>query len=251
MKLTRILLLLLFPCSVLAQDDLLPELPRSANHIAGIVPAGWFLLDSVTGDLNGDNIPDLALVVESDSAMVISHYDDERVRPRILAVYLRRGENYVLSVQADSAVLRADQGVNFDPWSWIAIDSGLVGFGFYTGGAWRWGAGYYFRFQDEGWYLVRANETNYHSAWGDMWSCEYDLLTGDAVITTGNIFGGNCLPCAECTDCAGSDDGCDECETRNDIPDVVNRKNVGEVKLPALSTFFPDTFVFPKSGDGD
>ena len=244
MKLTRILLLFLFPCSVLAQDGPLPELPWSADNLNGIVPAGWFLLDSATGDLNGDNIPDLALVVESDSGMVIPD-DEDMVSPRILAVYLRRGDGYVLSVQAENVVLRADQGVNFDPWSWIAIDSGALSFGFYTGGAWRWSAGYYFRFQDEGWYLVRANETNYHSVHGDMWSCEYDLVSGEVVITTGNMFGGNCLPCEDCANCAGNGDECGECETYTEVPDIVRRNNIGKTWLPALKEFSPDAFLFP------
>src|SRR5688572_4327878 len=87
---------IVLPLGAAAQDLEIPEavypaLPRQAASAEGFVPAGWALESQVSGDLNGDGIADLALVLhEQNPANSVSHdalgEKPLDTNPRILAV---------------------------------------------------------------------------------------------------------------------------------------------------------------------
>ena len=71
-----------------------PELPRQAPAAAGLVPGGWRIEQEVPGDLDGDGIADLVLVLRDADAKNILPNEDGLgespfdSNPRILAVAL-------------------------------------------------------------------------------------------------------------------------------------------------------------------
>ena len=218
-----------------------PVLPSTGANINDFIPEGWHVLDSTFGDLNKDNIPDCAFVIESDSIMkeVDEGFEEDR-RPRILAVLFRqKNGSYVLSVQANRVVLRSNEGVYFDPWAGMEVNRESLLLHYYAGGWWRWSGRYRFRFQNGRWYLIGATYLSYHSGSGEMKSYDYNLLTGDMETTVGNMFGGDCISCEDCAECPDINDECGECETRVDVEDKITRKNIGKKPLRKLDNFKP------------
>lgn len=241
------LLLVLSAAAAQAQPIDYPVVPETGATIEDFVPDGWHLLDSASGDLNKDAMHDIVIVIEADTSVhEIEGSGDEggddvaswEGPPRVLAVLFKQKGGYRRSVQSNSFVLRAHEGVNFDPWSHIAVDRGSVVVHFYTGGWWRWAGNYRFRFQNSGWFLIGATNLGYHSGSGEMESYDYNLLTGDVEITTGNVFGKACVACDDCEACEPCDQ-CGECERCVEVKEEIERRNIGKFPLRRLEEFVP------------
>ena len=52
--------------ALLLQTYKYPVLPQSGSKAEAFVPKGWHVLEKTEGDLNKDNLPDIAAVIESD-----------------------------------------------------------------------------------------------------------------------------------------------------------------------------------------
>src|SRR5687768_1293608 len=68
-----------------------PLLAPSGNDAKTFLPKGWRLLDSATGDLNGDGRADLAFVIETDTIVSEARGSGDgeltmRSSPRILGI---------------------------------------------------------------------------------------------------------------------------------------------------------------------
>lgn len=214
------------------------------------IPAGWHLLDSAVGDLNKDALEDLALVIEASAIELPADgaaaevagdiYEESEGPPRILVVLLRQKKSgYRCSVQANTFVLRkGDGGVMGDPWAGMIVERGTLAVHFYGGSAWRWGLDYRFRLQDGGWFLIGASNISYHSGSGEMEAYDYNLVTGDVEVTSGNVFGEECSPCEDCSACSGCE-LCGECEQCVEVPDQVTRQKISKQPLRRMEDFVP------------
>ena len=62
-RLLAVLILLVCGITTFAQDEAgtidVSRIPAQAKDAASFVPAGWKIEEQVTGDLNGDSLPDL------------------------------------------------------------------------------------------------------------------------------------------------------------------------------------------------
>lgn len=157
------------------------------NNITALLPDGWHILEIIEdepeiaeGDLNKDGIPDIAAIIEGDS-------ESEEAPPRgLMIAFGQQDTTYSLSIIADKAVLRADEGgIWGDPFDSMSIDRGSVLLKFYGGSNYRWYSFYRFRFQDEDWYLIGATLGSYHTGTAtEEYADEedYNLLTGDYAI---------------------------------------------------------------------
>lgn len=187
-----ILLLLLTSCVannvVKPAVNVQPNSPSSsANDILNIIPADWHLLEriegepeKVEGDLNKDGINDVAMVIEE------INKPTEGAPKRALLMALGKGNgSYTLSVIAENAVLKSDEGgVWGDPLEGVSIDRGSVLISFYGGSNWRWYSAYRFRFQDDDWYLIGATIGSYFTGNATGEEEDYNLLTGDFIKKT-------------------------------------------------------------------
>lgn len=157
----------------------------NAGDIKNLIPNGWRVLEKIEGepmqakgDLNKDGIDDLAIVIEAEKVR-----KDEAPSRALLIAFGNGDKQYSLSIIADKAILKSDQGgVWVDPLEGISVDRGSVVIRFYGGSNFRWYSRYRFRFQDNDWYLIGATIGSNYT--GNMTSKEedYNLLTGDYVI---------------------------------------------------------------------
>ena len=124
-----------------------PVLPQKGAKLEAFVPKGWHILEKAEGDLNKDNLPDLATVIETDKPVKNLKEPEMEVPPRILFVALRQTDgSYQLSVQSNESILLSNEGGIFgDPWAGMTIERGTLLIQFYAGSSDRWGYDYRWR----------------------------------------------------------------------------------------------------------
>lgn len=244
--LITVLLLLCSPW-LSAQPTSYPVIADAGKTMETFIPQGWHFYDSTSGDLNKDQLNDLAFVIEQDAVEEPEEkdgseevYEEGRGPARILVVLFKQKDGgYRRSVQSNTCVLRdGDGGVLGDPWAGMEVNRGSLVLHFYGGSAWRWGLDYRFRFQDEDWFLIGATNVGYHSSSGEMESCDYNLLTGDVEITNGNVFGEECRACDDCRTCEPCE-RCGECETCVPVEDQIVWKKIDKGQLRRMAEFVP------------
>jgi hypothetical protein len=159
-----ILIFLLSTFFSFAQDkEVLSKIPFSDKSIRAFIPPGYDTIMTVTGDLDKDNIADLAMVLKSlkedgDSA----RYLDSLPR-RILLVLLKNEKGYyMVAGKSNQAILGKDEGGIFgDPLAEIRIIKGILVIDHYGGSAWRWEYTHKFRFQNNYVFLIGQTSDNY------------------------------------------------------------------------------------------
>ena len=95
--LTLFLTCLVFPASSLAQEDKIKidrsRIPAVAANVKDFIPPGWKLEEQVTGDLNGDALPDYALkLVEDKPAKDKDDAATERQRALVIVLQNKDGK---------------------------------------------------------------------------------------------------------------------------------------------------------------
>lgn len=138
-----------------------PQLPETAGELAGFVPEGWEILDSVELDFNEDGIPDYVGVLEAamiDEGGYWTYQDD----PRILFAAAGDGAGgYRLDFQDINLIrTRGEGGVFGDPYEPLTAQGMSFTTHAYGGSAWRWAEDYTYTYRDGAWYLT-SSETIY------------------------------------------------------------------------------------------
>ena len=90
-RLLAVLILLVCGTTALAQDEAgtidVSRVPAEAKNAASFVPAGWKIEEQVTGDLNGDSLPDHVIkLVEDKPARNADDMPTERGRALVIAL---------------------------------------------------------------------------------------------------------------------------------------------------------------------
>lgn len=153
------------------------------SNIRDFIPAGYKAVKVAKGDMNKDGISDMAVIA-----------DEENVTgdfPGRILLILFKGEDgkYSLSARSDKAVLKRGEGgvasINGEPLNDMRIENGVLIFDYYGGSRERWNLSYRFRFENNNWVLIRANE-----GWEDSLNEEggesksFNLVTGKGLKTT-------------------------------------------------------------------
>jgi len=179
----------------------IPTLPATVLNLDGLIPAGWRMETKALGDLDGDGVTDVAMVVQgADRALVLANegFGSERLdtNPRMLVVALgRKGGGYRVLVQNATLIPRHTMPTMSDPFDWEA--GGLAIHGrtirvrlelFMNAGGWGMSnTTYSFRWQNNRLELIGydLNETQRNS--GETRSVSINYSTGKVKISTGNI----------------------------------------------------------------
>jgi hypothetical protein len=204
--------------ALLLQTYKYPVLPQSGSKAEAFVPKGWHVLEKTEGDLNKDNLPDIAAVIESDKPVKNLKETDNEQQPRILFVAFKQADgSYKLSIQSNEFVLLSNEGgVLGDPWLGMVIQRGTLLVQFYGGSSSRWGYDYRWRFQNDDWFLIGATYTSSSTHNAAFEKYDFNLSTGAAELTQGEAL---------------------EDEKAKNPKDKVSRFNVGKKPLQKLKTY--------------
>jgi hypothetical protein len=166
-----------------------PALPATAAAAEGFAPRGWRVEAQASGDLSGDGLADLAIVLRmNDPANILAHdllgdnpFD---TNPRILAVALGvPGGGYRLAAQDHELIARRDYPTQSDPFEGeFAIAGGSLNVTvrlFMSAGGWDAGsAGFRFRWRDDALRLIGYDYRNVQRNSGCMTGLSINYLTG-------------------------------------------------------------------------
>ncbi|MHA4894933.1 hypothetical protein ACXZ1K_09285 [Pedobacter sp. PWIIR3] len=196
MKIFPLVLLGFFAKATFSQDFKYPQMTEQAKSVKSLPPSQWKIIDSVSGDLNGDKIADLAMVLEFYAPVkegrAYGDNDTELIteiqRPRILAVYFKSGKNYKLALQNNNFILRSEEGGGMgDPLRPLSIADEKLGLNFEGGSNWKWSLSYSFRFYNQEWQLTTARNYTFHDASGEMNNKDYDFIAKTRTTVSGTI----------------------------------------------------------------
>lgn len=156
-----------------------PILPAKAGKLEVFFPKNWHLLYKAEGDLNKDQLPDIAFIIEGDIE-VENLKIDNTTKPRILAIAFQQSNGgYVLSIQSNDFIkLSNEGGILGDPLADLKIQRGSVLISFYGGSSDRWGYDYRFRFQNNDWFLIGATYLSHSTLNGFGQKYDFNLITG-------------------------------------------------------------------------
>jgi hypothetical protein len=119
---------------LLAISHFAPSL--KTGKLTDFILPGHVILDTASGDMNGDKLSDLILIQRSLQEDQ-EDYED-RLRPALI-LFGQIDGSYKLVARNDSIVYgKHDGGVFGDPWAGITIAKGNFSLEFYGGSAWRW-----------------------------------------------------------------------------------------------------------------
>ncbi|MCX3265277.1 hypothetical protein [Pedobacter agri] len=199
MKIFNFFMLMLFVQVSFAQKTFLfPKVKSSGSSVEQLTPNNWTVIETTSGDLNGDGSDDVAVIYESDKITDEARtYGDnnseiikETQKPRILAIYFKDKVTggYRLSTQNNDFILRSEEGGKLgDPLNQIGIKDQQLYLRFQGGAEWRWEMGYTFKFENKDWFLTSAINLYFNQNTGDMTERVYDFKTRELFTTVGNL----------------------------------------------------------------
>lgn len=175
-----------------------PTIKSNGQSITNFIPDGWKVLDSASGDLNGDKHADIAFILQHrDSVGVVkteNGYSDTLItQPRVLVLGFYNGETkqYDLVEQSNSFILNHDNPNMDEPFQDISISSGVLKIDFYiwySMGGWGMSTNSYkFRYQDNQFQLIGADYNSSNRSSGETEDRSYNFLTKKVKVTTGNF----------------------------------------------------------------
>jgi len=174
-KLFFVVLTLLWSHAAFCQVFPYPSFNRSIKTIDELLPSNWFLKDSATGDLNGDNIPDLVAVAEWKDTIEELRPDNtvNLGSPRILLIFFRNSKtgNLDLALQHNSFIIRYGEG-GMDPEAYgkLSIKNEVLDI-FYS--LMHGQADYKFRYQQNDFYLIGAMNSGVGGGQINSWDINF------------------------------------------------------------------------------
>ncbi len=161
------------------------KIKASGKSLNDFIPTDWKLIDKAEGDLNNDNLIDIAAVIEYTVEPKQNDEEEWFGQPRILFIVFKNSDGtYKLSIKSSEVIMRAGMGgVYGDPFAGIKYSRGSIVISSYGGSAWRWGFTNRYRFQNDGWYLIGMTELSEYIHTGESETTDTNCLTGDQIVT--------------------------------------------------------------------
>ena|SRR4249919_1276027 len=200
-------LLLLIPAAASAQwpgDQKIPavrypDLPRHAATLTAFVPKQWKLTDKAAGDLNGDGVPDAALVIWMDDPRnrIHSSYDPKTrydTNPLMIVVLFgTKSGGYDLAVANHKLIQRRTNPNQDPPFNSISIVGGVLRVKmheFLEAGGWRLGkTSFAFRWQGAALRLIGYDRDAIIKNTGATEVISVNYATRRMVVKTGTMSG--------------------------------------------------------------
>ncbi|WP_250436117.1 hypothetical protein [Hanstruepera flava] len=148
----------------------------------------WKILVNAKGDLNNDNLEDLALVLESKDSVLEKRCTGCKIlkqKPRVILVLINEDNTPKVIVQNNKFIARGDEGgmaTYIEPE--LSIEDGLLTIFYeYT----RSNQSYTFKKVKNNFKIVSAKSMYVHAASGNYENDEFDFLNNKIISKTGNI----------------------------------------------------------------
>lgn len=141
------------------------ELKSLPVELAKFIPQNYSLLDTASGDLNFDKIPDMILVLRENIEDTLTEITEIPVK-RPLLILIRNADNELKSVRKNENTVYCLTcgGIMGDPFTGITIKDGYFTVEHYAGSAWRWTRDltYTYSKPDREWYLFKEVSESFH-----------------------------------------------------------------------------------------
>lgn len=173
-----------------------PSIAKHAATADKLVPKGWLVEGKAIGDLNGDGLPDTAMVLHLNNPKNwISPPWAPTTRfnsnPRMLLVAFGAAKGVELALANHQFIPRVENANQEQPFDSVKIENGLLKIKmhlFFDSGGYRVGRwGFAFRWQDGGFKLVNFDRDSVIKKTGDTEVISIDYLTRRKDVTTGNL----------------------------------------------------------------
>ncbi|MDR3613297.1 MAG: hypothetical protein P4L53_07010 [Candidatus Obscuribacterales bacterium] len=175
-----------------------PMVRNEASIATDFVPSGWKVLAKASGDLNGDKLGDVALVIQGNfskykqksSDLVTGIFD---TNPRMLLILLNNpgGKGFRLAKVTRNIVGCADVPTMSEPLQKIAIKNGVLEVhveSFYSAGGWSASNTVYkFQLRDDKFVLIGAERKETQRNTGEETSYSYNFLIGKLKLEKGIV----------------------------------------------------------------
>lgn len=182
MQYASLILLLLCSITSVAQSFEYPVVVAEAKDVYGFVPKGWTILEYAIGELNGDKEDDMAMVLQyDDTVSFVNEFDTTVAQPRILVIVFKQGDAWRLVEQSNTFILMHDDPSMDEPFESIKIDGNVLKIAFrlwYSMGTYSvTNTEYKFRYQNNAFELIGAENYSFHRATHDNTEISYNFMT--------------------------------------------------------------------------
>ncbi len=158
----------MFFCNVVfAQGISYPVISKSNKTVQEFVPPSWKLLDSISGNLNGDQIKDLVAVLEYKDTISESRPNGFTIvtNPRILLIFFKSNSGFLeLKLQHNTFLFRNGEDMGTEAYPILSIKNKVLSIHY---DLFHDYPTYKFRYQNNDFYLIGATIKGIH---GGNWS---------------------------------------------------------------------------------
>jgi len=133
--------------------------------LIGFVFEGYTALDTIYGDLNLDQYPDVIMVLKKNGEDTTSEAAEYPAKRPLLILIGQEDKIYKLAARSDNAVYCIGcGGMMGDPFMNVVIKKGYFSIEHYGGSGWRWTRTITFKYlpADSYWYLHKDGHENFH-----------------------------------------------------------------------------------------
>lgn len=192
---------LLVQVTVFGQKEVI-NLAENGDSIENLIPEGWRILSTDTGDINQDGITDLVLAIQDTD---ISNFelneglgrDTINLNPRILGIYFgNKNGGFTKKLQSNEFIILQDAPTMDEPFDGVEIlTNGVIKISFhfwFSAGSWTMSEHTYnFCFQNDRFELIKYSSSEMHRGTGETVDCNVDFLTHQIHIITMTVDDNN------------------------------------------------------------
>ena len=141
--------------------------PSSGTGLAAFILPNYSILDTASGDLNGDAYPDKLLLLKKRGEDTSSDVTEHPEKRPLLVLTGQQDATYKLAARNDNAVLCVDcGGVMGDPYMRLVIKGGYFSIELAGGSSWRWTRTVTFKYASNvhSWFLYKDGQGSFHAS---------------------------------------------------------------------------------------